>query len=71
MYTQKKQQQSSIAFKSLDHGGIGLKNKFLENKSGPIFLRLAVYSKILPTNLMACYQPSILFIDHIWGETVY
>ena len=38
--TPKKQQSSSITFKShklaLDHSRLSLENKFLENKSGPI-----------------------------------
>ena len=57
---------------ALDHSTLGLKNKFLEKKSGRIFLRLtSLLYKILPTNLGA-WKPTfyILFIHHICGETV-
>ena len=57
---------------ALDHSTLGLKNKFLEKKSGRIFLRLtSLLYKILPTNLGA-WKPTFykLFIHHIWGETV-
>ena len=38
----------------VDHSILGLENKFLENKSGRIFLRsTSVLNKILPTNLGA------------------
>ena len=50
----------------LDHSGLGL-----ENKLSRIFCVGQVLYKILPTNLGACInQPFILFIHHIWGETV-
>ena len=57
---------------ALDHSSLGLGSKFLENKSGRIFLRLtSLLYKNVPTNLGAC-KPTfyILFIHHIWGETV-
>ena len=46
-----------ITFKSqaLDHSRLGLENKFLENKSGRIFLRsTGLLYKFLPTNLRVC-----------------
>ena len=53
-----------------DHSRLGLENKFLENKSGRIFLRsIGLLYKFLPTNL-GVNQPFILFIHHICGETV-
>ena len=61
----------SRAIMALDHSRLGLENKFLENKSGPIFLRLTgLLYKFLPTNLGVCNQPFILFIHHIGGEIV-
>ena len=52
---------------ALDHSRLGLENKFLGNKSGRIFLRsTGLLYKILP----CVNQPFILFIHHIWGETV-
>ena len=37
---------------ALDHSRLGLENKFLENKSGRIFLRsTGLLYKFLPTNL--------------------
>ena len=60
------------AIMALDHSRLGLENKFLENKSGRIFLRsTGLLYKFLPTNLGVC-KPTfyILFIHHIWGETV-
>ena len=51
---------------ALDNSRLGLENKFLESKSGRIFLRL--------TRLLTIWgrvnQPFILFIHHFWGETV-
>ena len=42
----------SRAIMALDHNRLGLENKFLENKSGRIFLRsTSLLYKILPTNL--------------------
>ena len=61
----------SRAIMALDDSRLGLENKFLENKSGPIFLRLTgLLYKFLPTNLGVCNQPFILFIHHIGGEIV-
>ena len=40
---------------ALDHSRLGLENKFLENKSGRIFLRsTGLLYKSLPTNLRVC-----------------
>ena len=57
------------ATKALGHSRLSVENKFLENKSGRIFLR--------STSLLYCQQiwvranqPFILFIHHIWGERV-
>ena len=55
-----------------DHSRLGLENKFLENKSGRIFLRLTgLLYKFLPTNLGVC-KPTFhtLSVYHIWGEKV-
>ena len=42
----------SRAIMALDHSRLGLENKFLENKSGRIFLRsTGLLYKFLPTNL--------------------
>ena len=56
---------------ALDHSRLGLKNNFLENKSGRIFCVRQVYLT------ESCQQPwvrvnqhFILFIHHIWGKTV-
>ena len=69
MYTQK----IAIIFDHIqDHSRLGLENKFLENKSGRIFLRLTgLLYKFFPTNLRVC-KPTFhtLSVYHIWGETV-
>ena len=62
----------SRAIMALDHSRLGLENKFLENKSGRIFLPS---TGLLFTNscqqIWGCVnQPFMLFIHHIWGETV-
>ena len=45
----------SKAIMALDHNRLGLKNKFLENKSGRIFLRsTGLLYRFLPTNLGVC-----------------
>ena len=50
-----------------DHSRLGLENKFLENKSCRIFSR----STGLLYKFCRCLsQPFIIFIHHIWGETV-
>ena len=52
---------------ALDHSRLDLENKFLGNQPGRIFLRsTGLLYKILPFR----NQPFILFIHHIWGETV-
>ena len=62
----------SRAIMALDHSKLGLESKFLKKKSGRIFCFRQVYLiyKILPTNLGCLIQSFILFIHHIWGETV-
>ena len=62
----------SRAIVALYHSRLGLENKFLENKSGRIFLRLTgLLYKFLPTNLRVC-KPTFhtLSVYHIWGEKV-
>ena len=49
---------------ALDHSRLGVENKFLKNKSGRIFCVRHVYFT------KSCQQIFILFIHHIWGETV-
>ena len=61
----------SRAIMALDHSRLGLENKFLENKSGRIFLVRQVYFTNSCQQIWGCVnQPFILFIHHIWGETV-
>ena len=56
---------------ALDHSRLGLENKFLENKSGRIFCVRQVYlTKSRQLVWGRLNQPFILFIHHIWGETV-
>ena len=56
---------------ALDHSRLGLENKFLENKSGRIFCERQVYfTKSCQQVWGRVNQPFILFIHHIWGETV-
>ena len=63
MYTQK------IAI--IDHSRLGLENEFLENKSGRIFdVRQVYLTKSCQQIWGRVNQPFILFIHHIWGETV-
>ena len=53
---------------ALDHSRLGLENKFLENKSGRIFL---AFDKFTCQQIWGrVKQPLILFIHHIWGQTV-
>ena len=56
-----------------DHSRLGFENKFLENKSGQIFLRSSgLLCKFLPKKL-GVFKPTfynINFIHHIWDETV-
>ena len=52
---------------ALDHSRLRLENKFLESKSGRIFLRsTSLLYKILPTNLGAC-KPTfyIIYTSHL------
>ena len=61
----------SRAVMALDHSRLGLENKFLENKSGRIFWVRQVYFTNSCQQIWGCVnQPFILFIHHIWGETV-
>ena len=54
-----------------DHSRLDLENKFLENKSGRIFCFRQVYFTKSCQQIWGCVnQPFILFIHHIWGETV-
>ena len=61
----------SRAIMALDDSRLGLENKFLENKSGRIFCFRQVYFTKSCQQIWGCVnQPFILFIHHIWGETV-
>ena len=61
----------SRAIMALDHSRLGLENKFLENKSGRIFcVRQVYFTKSCQQVWGRVNQPFILFIHHIWGETV-
>ena len=56
---------------ALDHCRLDLENKFLENKSGRIFCFRQVYFTNPCHQIWGCVnQPFIIFIHHIWGETV-
>ena len=56
---------------ALDHSRLGLENKFLENKSGRIFcVRQVYFTKSCQQVWGRVNEPFILFIHHIWGETV-
>ena len=71
MYTQK---IANTFYHIQDHSRLGLENKFLENKSGRIFLRsIGLLYKFLPTNLGVC-KPTfyILYTSHLrWNSTIY
>ena len=58
---------------ALDHSRLGLENKFLENKSGRIFLRsTGLLYKFLPTNLRVC-KPTFytFYTSHLrWNSTM-
>ena len=60
------------AIMALDHSRLlGLENRFVENKSGWIFCFQQFYFKKSCQQIWECVnQPFILFIHHIWGETV-
>ena len=65
MYTQK---IANIFDHIQDHSRLGLENKFLENKSGRIFLRsIGLLYKFLPTNLGVC-KPTFLYFLYITSE---
>ena len=57
---------------ALDHSRLGLENEFLENKSGRIFCARQVYFTKSSQQVWERVnrEPFILFIHHIWGETV-
>ena len=56
---------------ALDHSRLGLENEFLENKLGRIFCVPQVYlTKSCQQLWVRVNQHFILFIHHIWGETV-
>ena len=61
----------SWARMALDHSRLGLENNFLQNRSGQIFSFRDVYFTKSCQKIWRCVnQPFILFIHHIWGETV-
>ena len=61
----------SRAIMALDHSRLGLENKFLENKSGRIFLGSTGLFTNSCQQIWGCAnQPFIIFVHHIWGETV-
>ena len=64
----------SRAIMALDHSRLGLDNKFLENKSGRIFLRsTGLLYKFLSTNLRVC-KPTFytFYTSHLrWNSTFY
>ena len=66
MYTQK---IANIFDHIQDHSRLGFENKFLENKSGRIFLRLTgVLYKFLPKNLGVCKPTFYIFYHTDLGE---
>ena len=68
MYTQKIE---NIFDHIQDHSRLGLENRFLQNKSGRIFCFRQVYFTKSCQQIWGCVNHSfILFIHHIWGETV-
>ena len=61
----------SRAIMALQHSRLDMENKFLKNKSGRIFCFRQVYFTNSCQRIWGCVnQPLILFIHHIWGETV-
>ena len=71
MYTQK---IANIFDHIQDHSRLGLKNKFLENRSCQIFLRsTGLLYKFLPTNLRV-FKPTFynFYTSHLrWNTTIY
>ena len=71
MYTQK---IANIFDDIQDHSRLGLKNKFLENRSRQIFLRsTGLLYKFLPTNL-GVFKPTFynFYTSHLrWNSTIY
>ena len=70
MYTQK---IANIFDHIKDHSRLGLENKFLENKlnHANFFCVRQVYFTNSCQQIWLCLnQPFIIFIHHIWGETV-
>ena len=71
MYTQK---IANIFDRIQGHSRLGLENKFLENKSGRIFLRSTGFLyKFLPTNLGVC-KPTFhnFYTSRLrWNSTIY
>ena len=59
---------------ALDHSRLGLEKKFLENKSGRIFLRsTGLLYKFLPTDVSVC-KPTFytFYTSHLkWNSTIY
>ena len=63
--------RSHLRARALDHSRLSLENKFLENKSGRIFcVRQVYFSESCQQVWERVSQPFILFIHHIWIETV-
>ena len=61
----------SRAIMAIDHRRLGLEIKFSENKSGRIFCFRHVYFTKSCQQIRGCVnQPFLLFIHHIWGETI-
>ena len=61
----------SRAIMALYHSRLGLENKFFENKSDRTFCFRQVYFTNSCQKIWGCVNQSfILFIRHIWGETV-
>ena len=72
MYIQKNSLRSHLrAIMTLDHSRLSVENKFLENKSGRIFcVRQVYFTKSCQQVWGRVTQPFLLFIHHVWGETV-
>ena len=64
----------SRAIMALDHSRLGLENKFLENKSGRIFLHaIGLLYKFLSTNQRVCKPTFYTFCTSLlrWNSTIY